>query len=286
MRLVIISGLSGSGKSVALSTLEDTGFYCIDNLPVDLLEAFGRHITAIAGGNRAEERYAVGVDARNRPVDLARFPAILEALRRSGIHCEILFLDAEPETLLKRFSETRRRHPLSHLEASLEEAIRRERELLEPILERADLTIDTTRTTVHQLRDLVRERVVREPFALSLMFESFGYKHGLPPDADFVFDARCLPNPHWHPELRAYTGRDPAVRDYLEAQTQVREYYEQLEAFLSAWIPRFQQENRSYLTVTVGCTGGQHRSVYLAERLYARFSAEREHVSLRHRELP
>ncbi len=207
-------------------------------------------------------------------------------MRASGINCEILFLDAERDTLLKRFSETRRRHPLSGEDTSLDEAIHRERELLEPLLERADLTIDTTRTTVHELRDLVRARLVRAPYTLSLMFESFGYKHGLPPDADFVFDARCLPNPHWNAELRPLTGRDEPVAAFLEAQETVTAFHTQVRDFLAEWIPRFQQENRSYLTIAIGCTGGQHRSVYLAERLCGDFRGRLGQVNVRHRELP
>jgi UPF0042 nucleotide-binding protein len=283
MRLVIISGLSGSGKSIALNTLEDTGFYCIDNLPVGLLSAFGRHVTETP--TAASHHYAVGIDARNGPEDLSRFPEILQEIIARGIQCEILALDAEHDTLLKRFSETRRRHPLSGPDIPLSEAIERERTLLEPILERADLIIDTTRTTVHQLRDLVRKRLVRTPYSLSLLFESFGYKQGIPPDADYIFDARCLPNPHWEPELRSLNGLDAAVGRYLAAQENVDRYYTQVQDFLEEWIPCFERENRSYLTVAIGCTRGQHRSVYLANRLADHFRARRANVSVRHREL-
>ncbi len=283
MRLVIISGLSGSGKSIALNTLEDTGFYCIDNLPVGLLSALARHVTETP--TAANQHYAVGMDARNGPEDLTRFPTILKGIMARGIHCEILALDAEHATLLKRFSETRRRHPLSGPDIPLSEAIEYERILLKPILERADLIIDTTRTTVHQLRDLVRKRLVREPYSLSLLFESFGYKQGLPPDADYVFDVRCLPNPYWEPKLRSLTGLDAAVVNYLAAQQDVERYYHQLQNFLDEWIPHFERENRSYLTVAVGCTGGQHRSVYLANRLANHFRAHRSSVTVRHREL-
>ncbi|MCO6441487.1 MAG: RNase adapter RapZ [Nitrococcus mobilis] len=283
MRLVIISGLSGSGKSIALNTLEDTGFYCIDNLPVGLLSAFARHVTETP--TAASQHYAVGIDARNGPEDLTRFPTILQEIMARDIHCEILALDAEHATLLKRFSETRRRHPLSGPDIPLAEAIECERVLLKPILERADLIIDTTRTTVHQLRDLVRKRLVREPYSLSLLFESFGYKQGLPPDADYVFDARCLPNPHWEPELRSLTGLDAAVVSYLAAQQDVERYYRQVQDFLDEWIPHFERENRSYLTVAIGCTGGQHRSVYLANRLADHFRARRASITVRHREL-
>ncbi|EAR21875.1 RNase adapter RapZ [Nitrococcus mobilis] len=283
MRLVIISGLSGSGKSIALNTLEDTGFYCIDNLPMGLLSAFARHVTETQ--TAASQHYAVGIDARNSPKDLTRFPTILQEITARDIHCEILALDAEHATLLKRFSETRRRHPLSGPDIPLSEAIERERVLLKPILERADLIIDTTRTTVHQLRDLVRKRLVREPYSLSLLFESFGYKQGLPPNADYVFDVRCLPNPHWEPELRSLTGLDTAVISYLAAQQDVERYYRQVEDFLDEWIPHFERENRSYLTVAIGCTGGQHRSVYLANRLADHFRTRRASVTIRHREL-
>ncbi|MDN5870454.1 MAG: RNase adapter RapZ [Nitrococcus sp.] len=283
MRLVIISGLSGSGKSIALNTLEDTGFYCIDNLPVGLLSALGHHVTERPTG--ASHQYAVGIDARNGPEDLSRFPEILRDITERGIHCEILALDAEHDTLLKRFNETRRRHPLSGPDIPLSEAIERERVLLDPILERADLIIDTTRTTVHELRDLVHKRLVREAYALSLLFESFGYKHGTPPDADYVFDARCLPNPHWQPELRSLTGLDAPVGEYLAAQEKVERYYRQVQDFLDEWIPHFERENRSYLTVAIGCTGGQHRSVYLANRLAEHFRARRANVAVRHREL-
>ncbi|HET8701732.1 MAG TPA: RNase adapter RapZ [Nitrococcus sp.] len=283
MRLVIISGLSGSGKSIALNTLEDTGFYCIDNLPVGLLSALGYHVTETP--TAANHHYAVGIDARNGPEDLSRFPQILQEIIARGIQCEILALDAEHDTLLKRFSETRRRHPLSGPDVPLAEAIERERKLLEPILERADLIIDTTRTTVHQLRDLVRKRLVREPYSLSLLFESFSYKQGIPPDADYVFDARCLPNPHWQPELRSLSGLAPAVGRYLAAQEDVARYYTQVQDFLEQWIPHFERENRSYLTVAIGCTGGQHRSVYLVKRLADHFRTQRANVSVRHREL-
>lgn len=281
MRLAIISGLSGSGKSVALATLEDAGFYCIDNLPVALLEAFGAHITDAGQSGR----YAVGIDARNRPEDLARFPDILAGLESRNITCEIVFLDAEHDTLLKRFSETRRRHPLSGPDVPLGEAITGERELLMPLLERADLTLDTTHTTVHQLREIVRERLARAPHSLSLLLESFGYKHGTPPDADFVFDARCLPNPHWQPDLRPLTGRDAAVADYLAGSDLVGDYLEQVRAFLAHWLPAFQRENRSYLTIAIGCTGGQHRSVYLVERLAEAFREQGLATTVRHREL-
>lgn len=282
MRLVIISGLSGSGKSVALATLEDCGFYCIDNLPAALLEQFGAHITQ--SGEAIP--YAVGVDARNRPDDLAKIPAILDSLRNQGLTLEIVFLDADASTLLKRFSETRRRHPLSTANMPLAEAIEGERNLLMPLHERADLTLDTTHTTLHELRQIVRQRLVQTPNTLSVLLQSFGFKHGTPPDADFVFDSRCLPNPHWQSELRALTGKDGPVVRYLTANPMVTQYQTQVFNFLSEWLPVFEAENRSYLTIAVGCTGGQHRSVYLVEQLAKQLESRHIAVSIRHRELP
>ncbi|NIR29309.1 MAG: RNase adapter RapZ [Gammaproteobacteria bacterium] len=283
MKLVIVSGLSGSGKTVALHVLEDLGFYCIDNLPISLLQDFALEMRR--EDDIHEARAAAGIDARNRRSDLERFGDILDALRTQGIDCEVFFLHAEAETLLKRFSETRRRHPLARGDIPLSEAIEEERRLLEPIVGAADLHIDTTRTTMHQLRDLVRERVQRTPGTLSLLFQSFGYKHGVPGDADFVFDTRCLPNPHWEPELRALTGLDREVIEFLERHRTVEDMYSNLRDFLDAWIPQFEKENRSYMTVAMGCTGGQHRSVYFAERLARHFRAGYAHVLTRHREL-
>lgn len=284
MKLVIVSGLSGSGKSVALHTLEDIGFYCIDNLPIGLLADFGRHITAAS--NRSLDRYAVGIDARNAIEDLSQFPRVLDELQERGVKSEILFLQASDDTLIKRFSETRRRHPLSLPNTPLGEAIQREAELLSPIMERADLVIDTSTTNVHQLRELIRNRLDRRmDSSLSLQFTSFGFKHGVPKDADYVFDVRCLPNPHWEPRLRPLTGRDPEVQEYLESQEIVEKMYLQIRDYIATWLPYFQREGRSYLTVAIGCTGGQHRSVYLSERLTQHFRQESDNVLLRHREL-
>lgn len=283
-QLVIISGLSGSGKTVALHTLEDTGYYCIDNLPVSMLSAFGRHLWDIPA--KGQNLYAVGIDARNRPEDLQRFDAILEDLRTQGIQSRIVFLTAEETTLIKRFSETRRRHPLSGKETPLADAIGHECELLTPIQAKADLVIDTTATTIHQLRELVRKRLAQTVPGLSILFQSFGYKHGIPGDADFIFDVRCLPNPHWEPLLRPLSGRDPDVVNYLERQPEVIRMGDQIRDFLAEWIPNFERENRIYLTVAIGCTGGQHRSVYLAEFLGSYFRRRHEQqVTVRHREL-
>lgn len=285
MRLTIISGLSGSGKSVALTTLEDAGFCCIDNLPVGLLEAFRDHLHQLASAEAYD--HAVGIDARNRLTALQRLPTILQGIDDSAIECEILFLHARQDMLIRRFKETRRRHPLGGPESgtTLDEAIAREAELLRPLQERADLTIDTTQTSVHELRELVRERLVREPATLSILVESFGYKHGTPADADFVFDARCLPNPYWDPELRGLTGLDPRIREYLGGHADVRGFRDHIQGFLQHWIPCFRRENRSYLTIAIGCTGGQHRSVYLVEELAERLREDGQSITARHREL-
>jgi len=284
VKLIIVSGLSGSGKSVALHTLEDLGYYCIDNLPAGLLSALALELRLAA---KPVEKIAIGIDARNLPQSLQQFNEILDQLKAQGISNEILFITCDPPTLIKRFSETRRRHPLSNENVSLAEAIDLERQLLEPIARRADLFIDTSQTTIHQLRDLVHQRVERrEESRLSLMFESFGFKHGIPSDADFVFDVRCLPNPHWQPELRALTGRDEAVAQYLDSEAQVTAMVENLTGFLDTWIPAFEADNRSYLTVAIGCTGGQHRSVYLAEKLARHFEGRYPNITTRHRELP
>ncbi len=284
MKLIIVSGLSGSGKSIALDTLEDCGFYCIDNLPITLLESFIEEVA------RAEqpiyEKTAIGIDSRNQRESFTQFTDILAHITKLGIDYEILFLQAEHETLLKRFSETRRKHPLTNGAHPLSEAINLERTLLEPIAQRAHLLIDTTRTNIHQLRELVQIRVgAKEDRTLSLFFQSFGFKHGIPQDTDFVFDARCLPNPHWEPALRGLTGKDQAVADFLAEFSQVTDYLKDIIAFLSRWIPTFEAENRTYLSIAVGCTGGQHRSVYLVEHLQHHFHTSRYTTLVRHREL-
>ncbi|MCG6936258.1 MAG: RNase adapter RapZ [Proteobacteria bacterium] len=284
MKLIIISGLSGSGKSIALHLLEDLGYYCIDNLPIGMLSALADQLHQ--DRENTYDHFAVGIDARNMTGDLQQFPAILSDLKASGRSCEVFFLEADDATLLKRFSETRRRHPLSGDEVPLNEAIIQERSLLEPIISHADLILDTSQTNVHQLRDLIRGRVASvEHTGLSLLFESFGFKHGLPINADFIFDIRCIPNPHWVPELRSLTGRDQKVKDYLEQFDDVDRMYNDIRQFLDSWIPRFEADNRSYMTVAIGCTGGQHRSVYMVNRLANYFNAQREGILTRHREV-
>jgi len=281
MRLIIVSGLSGSGKSVALHMLEDIDFYCVDNIPAALLKPFISHTVRSMGDTYP--RTAVGLDARNRANEIATIPALVGELRRSGIDCDVLYLHAAEEVLLKRYAETRRKHPLVTGDVSLREAIATERELLEPISTAADWVIDTSNMGVHALRELIRERIDRRRDGrLSLMFESFGYKHGIPGDADFVFDVRSLPNPFWEHALRPLTGRDAAVIDYLESFAGVRTMIADLTAFLEKRIVEFSLANRSYLTIAVGCTGGQHRSVYIAEQLAQHFRKSFPQVLTRH----
>jgi RNase adapter protein RapZ len=284
MRIVVLSGLSGSGKSVALHMLEDLGFYCIDNIPAALLKPFVSH--AVRGPERTYERAAVGLDARNTAAEIATVPQLTDELRRSGIECEVIFLTATDDELLRRFAETRRKHPMTRHDVDLRAAIAMERQLLEPIVYGADLVIDTSRMGVHALRDLIKQRV-GEPHAgrLSLTFESFGFKHGIPGDADFVFDARSLPNPYWEPTLRGLTGRDAEVIRFLERQTNVATLVGDIAQFIRARIPEYVASNRGYLTVAVGCTGGQHRSVYIVDKLVAQFSGQFPTVTARHTSL-
>jgi UPF0042 nucleotide-binding protein len=281
MRLIIVSGLSGSGKSVALHLLEDIDFYCVDNIPAALLKPLISH--TIRGTDDIYPRTAVGLDARNRPNEIETIPALVAELRRIGISCEVLYLHANDDVLLKRYAETRRKHPLVTGDVSLREAIASERGLLEPITMTADLVIDTSHMSVHALRERIRERIDRRREGrLALMFESFGYKHGIPGDADFVFDVRSLPNPYWEHSLRHLTGRDPEVIEFLDAQPAVEIMVGSLADFLGQRILEFAQANRSYLTVAVGCTGGQHRSVYVADRLAERFKQSYPQVLTRH----
>ncbi len=285
MKLIVISGRSGSGKSVALHVLEDLGFYCIDNLPIGLLASL---VEQVLDDDNQEERprVAVSIDARNLSADLQQFPNIVSQLDAQSVDCEVVYLDASEETLYQRYSATRRKHPLSNNQISLSEAIRTEKRLLEPIADLAHLSIDTSSLTLHQLRDLVSKRVAQKiGHNLALLFESFGFKHGVPLDADLVFDVRCLPNPYWDPELRGYNGQDQPVIDFLRQHTSVQEMQEDIRRFLARWLERFEANNRSYMTVAIGCTGGQHRSVYLTEQLGRHFSHHFDNVQIRHREL-
>jgi UPF0042 nucleotide-binding protein len=282
-QLIVVSGMSGSGKSVALKTLEDLGFYCVDNLPADLLPAFVRSVT---GSEGTPEKLAVGIDVRNRNSDLARIPEWLSAVGELGLDPRLVFFDTEDPVLLRRYADTRRRHPLSHLGLALADAISLERQVLRPLRQVADVVVDTSALNVHQLRRQVITEFGLGSDELSLLFESFAYRRGVPPDADFVFDARVLPNPHWDPVLRPLSGRDHAVRDHLDAQADVVAYADQVAAFLDGWLPRLRTDTRSYATVAFGCTGGRHRSVYLAERLAGHFRDRGwAEVAVHHREL-
>ena len=284
MKLVIVSGLSGSGKTVALHTLEDEDYYCVDNLPLGLIPDFVERVL-----NRKLQPYeniAVGIDARSDSHDLRQFNEIIKLLREKDIELEVIYLQAELTTLIKRFSDTRRKHPLTTKGLPLSEAIEVERNLLHAVSSEADLFIDTTYTNVHQLRDLIKEQVIKnKDEKLTLLFQSFGFKNGAPTDSDFVFDVRCLPNPHWEPKLRPLTGLDEDVVEFLQSQGEVQEMMDHIEGFLQNWIPRFKQQNRCYLTVSIGCTGGQHRSVFIAQQLYDNFRDSSDNVTIRHREM-
>lgn len=282
MRLVVISGRSGSGKSSALHVLEDLGFYCIDNLPVALLPALVQQ-------TEYEEKLAkvaVSIDARNIPHAFDNIHQVLHQLPSIEYQLDVVYLDASEEVLLQRFSSTRRKHPLTSKAVSLAEAIEKERILLEPVANLADLTLDTTSMSVHELRSLIRLRVADKTSTdIAILFESFGFKHGIPIDADYVFDVRNLPNPYWDPGLRAYTGRDEPVQTFLANEPQVKHMQDDIAGFIQRWLPAFIDANRSYMTIAIGCTGGQHRSVYLAEQLASYFREQYTNVQVRHREL-
>jgi UPF0042 nucleotide-binding protein len=282
MRLIIISGRSGSGKSTALHQLEDEGFYCIDNLPAMLLPAL---LARSLEDNCVPSGLAVCIDARNAHEDLAHFGNLVESLPE-GVSMDVLYLDADDASLIKRFSETRRRHPLTNDDRPLSDAVALERDILEPIASAASLVIDTSQMTVYDLRSAIRERLVGAAAAdISILFQSFGFKRGIPTDADLVFDVRILPNPHWEPALRVKNGRDPEVAEFLEAQEMTLSLVDDIQGFLESWLPYYRENNRSYITISLGCTGGQHRSVYVAEKLYAFFKGKYPHLSVRHREL-
>ncbi len=285
MRLVIVSGLSGSGKSVALDAMEDMGFYCIDNVPAALLGGLIKQ--TIEARDDLYENIAVGVDARNRAADLQTLPDQLRAMKEENVRCEIVFLHADNHALLNRYRETRRRHPLRADDMSLRDAIDEERKLLAPVIQLADFVIDTTASSIYELRDLLRERLQRDQESpLAIQLESFGFKRGLPYDADFVFDVRCLPNPYWDPELRPLNGKDSEVIEFLESHSITQSMRADIVNFLRKRVPEYCASNRNYLTVAIGCTGGQHRSVYLAESIAAELSREFKSVIVRHNGLP
>lgn len=284
MKLVFVSGLSGAGKTVALKQYEDIGYYCIDNLPLQLVGTFIRR--ALRRTDNRYERLAIGIDARESPREILRFPKYLASLRAQGIEVRVIFLRADDSVLLQRYSETRRRHPLSQGDVGLTEAIRAERQLLAPIANAADATIDTSLKNLHALREEIQAQVPGGASGkLSVLLMSFGFKNGIPEDADFVFDVRCLPNPHWEPELRKLSGRDEPVANWLARQPITQELLADISRMLERWLPEYQKQDRAYLTVALGCTGGQHRSVYLVERLGESFRGRFDNLAIRHREL-
>lgn len=281
MRLIVVSGQSGAGKSVALRVLEDLGYYCVDNLPVNLLNAF---IKSVQGSN---QNVAVSIDIRNLPKDPGLIEPVLEQLKRHN-EVSVLFLDASAETLLKRYSETRRLHPLSlsDTKTSLANAIEVEKQILGPLKEQSDHVIDSSNKSIHELSELVRTYVEgRERKKLVMVFQSFGFKYGIPSDADYVFDVRFLPNPHWEPDLRPLTGLDAPIKSFLESYPEVIELKLQIQKFIEYWLPMLEKSNRSYLTVAIGCTGGKHRSVYIAQQLADYFSQLGNQVQLHHNTL-
>lgn len=275
--LVLVSGLSGSGKSIALAVLEDAGFYCMDNVPVALLPGIVEHL-----GASGQPRVAVSVDARSGE-EFDQLPGILDHFRDNGVDVKLIFLEAKVQTLVQRFSETRRKHPLSDGYISLAEAINIERSRLDVIAARAH-RIDTSDLPAQVLRTWVKDLIEVDRAPLTLLFESFGFKRGIPMDADLVFDVRCLPNPHYEPDLRALTGLDEPVRKYIESSEEAMRMLADIRAFLDSWLPCFVRDHRAYLTVAIGCTGGQHRSVYFATRLGEYFKDGRQ-VLVRHRGL-
>jgi UPF0042 nucleotide-binding protein len=280
LRLIIVSGLSGSGKSVALHVLEDLGYYCIDNLPAGLLLAA---VDEIRNNDDASRCIAVGLDARNRAANLDVLPDLLHELRSQGVRTDIIFLHASDEILLKRYSETRRRHPLAERGTQLRAAIDAERAILTDMEFSADLVIDTSDTSIYQLADIIRTRVDRRSAeSLSVLVESFGFKFGIPADADFVFDLRSLPNPYWTLSLRGLTGLDEEVQAFLESQDEYIAMFEDIRRFLERWIPHYRDASRGYMTVAIGCTGGQHRSVYMVEKLAAAIRGVHEPIVTRH----
>ncbi len=284
MKVVIVSGLSGAGKTVALKQYEDMGYYCIDNLPLQLFAPISR--TALRATESRYKNLAIGVDARENPAEIERFPRYIEKLRARGIDIRVVFLRADESVLLQRYSDTKRRHPLASGELSLLEAIRAEQLLLAPIASLADATIDTTHKNLHELREEILNQIPGGgPGKLSVQLESFGFRNGTPDNADFIFDVRCLPNPHWEPSLRKLSGRDAAVAKWFAQQTAVQDMIKDLHGLLARWLPEYRKQDRAYVTIAIGCTGGQHRSVYIVERLAALLRDDYEQLTVRHREL-
>jgi len=281
--VIIVSGRSGGGKSTALNALEDLGYYCIDNLPGAMLPYFSPQI---ASNHELYRKVALGIDARSRESNLQVVLDWMESLREAGISCKLLFVTAEKPVLIKRFSETRRRHPLTGSDKVLSDAIDNEQELLEPLHHQADQVIDTSNTNIHQLRRQVWKFVDQRSSGLTIVLQSFAFKAGVPQDVDFMFDARILPNPYWETELRELTGKDEAVQSWLEKDTDVLKMTRDIQNFMNTWLPAFRETQRSYVTIGIGCTGGRHRSVYLAEKLSASLAEDNENVQVHHREIP
>jgi len=280
--VIIVSGMSGGGKSTALNALEDLGYYCIDNLPGAMLPDFGPQISA---NPVLYKKVALGIDARSRESDLQVVLDWMYALRKSGVNCRLLFVTAKSSVLIKRFSETKRRHPLTGSDKVLPDAIENEAQLLESLRHYSDQVIDSSDTNIHQLRRQVWNFVDRRSSDMSIVFQSFAYKHGVPKDADFIFDARILPNPYWEEGLRTLTGKSESVRLWLEKDSQVIKMSEDIENFMRTWLPAIQDSQRSYVTICIGCTGGKHRSVFLAERLAKSLGKQHENVLIHHREM-
>lgn len=281
MKFIIITGRSGSGKSSCLHLLEDLGYYCIDNLPISLLTSLAQH-------SSDKDKIAIGIDVRNLPADAEYFEEIVKQLKKQNIDLEVIYLDTDTQILLERFSNTRRKHPLSDADTSLNEALKKELELLEHVQQIAKYRIDTSRLSIHQLQQQMQEIASANNKAITILFQSFGFKYGLPTDSDYVFDVRCLPNPYWHKELRPLTGTDEAIINFFADEESVQEMVADITAFISKWLPCYKKDNRNYMTVSIGCTGGRHRSVYITECLYEHFhhlEPEGLEILVRHRDM-
>lgn len=281
--LIVISGMSGSGKTIALRTLEDLNFYCVDNLPIEMLPQFAKHVL-----ENNYKRVSVGVDVRSSEQALQALPELLADLKKQQINVSLVFLTSDDSVILSRYSETRRAHPLSSKKHkfSLSQAIKYEREIMEPVAHVADLLIDTSQLTAAQLRQKIWRQVSdHKDNKVSILLESFAFKRGVPYDADFVFDARCLPNPFWEKELREYCGKDKPIQEYLESKPIVQDYFNDIRSLISKWLPSFEEHDRSYITIAIGCTGGKHRSVFIVEKLAKSLKEHRKHLLIQHREL-
>jgi len=279
--VIIVSGMSGGGKSTALNALEDLGYYCVDNLPGELLPGFGPQLSA---NPELYRKVALGIDARSREANLQVVLDWMASLRTEGFKCRLLFISADKPVLIQRFSETKRRHPLTGTDQSLPDAIESEQILLEPLRLKADQVIDSSNTNIHQLRRQVWNFADRRSSGLSIVLQSFAFKQGVPQDVDFMFDARILPNPYWEEDLRPLNGKDERVKKWLENDPRVVQMTEDIQKFMNTWLPAFQEAQRSYVTIGIGCTGGKHRSVYLAEKLGKALQQKHDNVLIHHRE--